>query len=183
LSPKIERWITHRCDALERKQEARYNLVMKELDRELFPARQAIENRMQPRIGNALRELKAIEERQKAPGLGGRFARMQHPDDRERAEAAQRELEAAQAEREQALQELERQKHRDERARIMRTQNAQENRDLDLEIDRVVRSGRVPALANDNRRPAAEKSREGPARDKSGREGRGPGRGGRSRER
>lgn len=182
LSPEIAQWISHRRDAVERKQEARYNRLMKELDRELFPARQAIENRMQPRIGNALRELKAIEARRKAPGLGGRFARMQHPDDRERAEAVQRELEAARAERKQALLELERQKHNDERAHLMRAQNAQDSDALDVEIKRVVQSGRLPVVSNDNPRTAGT-AREGAKRDPSGQSGRESGRGGRRRER
>ena len=175
LNPELGSWIENQRRVLEQRQTAQRARLMRELDRDLFPAREAIEHAAQPRIGAALRDLKTLEDRRQAPGLAGRFARMQHPDDRERAEALHRELEEARAIRERALQDLERQKHHHERTRALRDQHAQEGAALDIEIARVVDSGRVPEIANDNRRTAG-KSHEGPGRERND-----VGRGGRSR--
>jgi len=186
LNPELGRWIDHRRRTLEQRHAAQRARLMKELDKDLFPARQAIDNAANPHISAALRELKAIEERQQAPGLAGRFARMQHPNDRERAEALQRELEEARARRDRALQDLERQKEHHERTRTLRDQQAQEGEVLDIEIARVVESGRVPEIAHENRPPtparAEERERAEDERDDD-QESLEQGRGGRSRER
>ncbi len=188
LNPELGRWIDHRRRTLEQRHAAQRARLMKELDKDLFPARQAIDNAANPHISAALRELKAIEERQQAPGLGGRFARMQHPNDRERAEALQRELEEARARRDRALQDLERQKEHHERTRTLRDQQAQEGEVLDIEIARVVESGRVPEVAHQNRPPtptqAEDPARTGEARgEDEDQDSLEQGRGGRSRER
>jgi hypothetical protein len=188
LNPELGRWIDHRRRTLEQRHAAQRARLMKELDKDLFPARQAIEHAAQPRIGAALRDLKAIEERRQAPGLAGRFARMQHPNDPQRAEALQRELEDARARRERALEDLEGQKETHERTRILRDQQAQEGEVLDIEIARVVESGRVPEVANENRPPtqgrAEERERERAEDERDDdQELLEQGRGGRSRER
>ncbi len=188
LNPELGRWIDYRRRTLEQRHAAQRARLMKELDKDLFPARQAIDNAANPHISAALRELKAIEERQQAPGLGGRFARMQHPNDRERAEALQRELEEARARRDRALQDLERQKEHHERTRTLRDRQAQEGEVLDIEIARVVESGRVPEIAHENRPPtqghAEDPARTGEARgEDEDQDSLEQGRGGRSRER
>ena len=160
LDPELGRWIEGRRRALQQRHAAQRARLMKELDKDLFPARQAIDNAANPRISAALREIKAIEERQQAPGLAGRFARMQHPNDPERAQIVQRELEAARARRDEALEELERQKETHERIRALRDQHTQEGEVLEIEIARVVESGRVPEGANENRSPAQAEERE-----------------------
>jgi hypothetical protein len=113
---------------------------------------------------------------------------MQHPNDPERAEALQRELEDARARRERALEDLEGQKETHERTRILRDQQAQEGEVLDIEIARVVESGRVPEVANENRPPtqgrAEERERERAEDERDDdQELLEQGRGGRSRER
>ena len=188
LNPELGRWIDHRRRTLEQRHATQRARLMRELDKDLFPAREAIEHAAQPRIGAALRDLKAIEERRQAPGLAGRFARMQHPNDPQRAEALQRELEDARARRERALEDLEGQKETHERTRILRDQQAQEGEVLDIEIARVVESGRVPEVANENRPPtparAEERERAEDERDEDeDQESLEQGRGGRSRER
>lgn len=162
LDPELGRWIEGRRRALQQRHAAQRARLMKELDKDLFPARQAIDNAANPRISAALREIKAIEERQQAPGLAGRFARMQHPNDPERAQIVQRELEAARARRDEALEELERQKETHERTRALRDQrqHTQEGEVLEIEIARVVESGRVPEGANENRSQAQAEERE-----------------------
>jgi len=81
---------------------------------------------------------------------------------------------------------LERQKETHERTRALREQQAQEGEVLDIEIARVVESGRVPEVANENRPPtparAEERERAEDERDDD-QELLEQGRGGRSRER
>lgn len=184
LDPELGRWIEGRRRALQQRHAAQRARLMKELDRDLFPARQAIDNAANPRISAALRELKAIEERQQVPGLAGRFTRMQHPNDPQRAQIVQRELEAARARRDEALEELERQKETHERTRALRDQHTQEGEVLDIEIARVVESGRVPEGANENRSPAQAEERERAENERDDDQALlEQGRGGRSRER
>ncbi len=188
FDPELGRWIEGRRRALQQRHAAQQARLMKELDKDLFPARQAIDNAANPRISAALREIKAIEERQQAPGLAGRFARMQHPNDPQRAQIVQRELEEIRTRRDEALEELERQKETHERTRALRDQHAQEGAALDIEIARVVDSGRVPEGANENRppTPARAEDRDRIGEDRSEDEKQDSleqGRGGRSRER
>ena len=74
--------------------------------------------------------------------------------------AAQFTCRKGRARRDEALEELERQKETHERTRALRDQHTQEGEVLEIEIARVVESGRVPEGANENRSPAQAEERE-----------------------
>jgi len=160
LNPELGQWVAARRRALQQQHATQQARLMKELDKALFPARQAIDNAANPKISAALRALQAIEERQQAPGLAGRFARLQHPNDPQRAEALQRELEAIRTRRDRALEELEREKETHERTRALRDRQAQESADFEIYLARVIESGRVPENANENRPPTSAQAEE-----------------------